>query len=68
MLLFFESQINSKETHNLKKIIEVVFTLMTSRYVIQPSKIVNINFFTLIPELDIHYSIKLFSLSNQKLS
>ena len=61
MIIYFESQINLKETHNLKKIIEVVLTLMTSRYVIQPSKIVKINFFKLIPELDIHYSIKSLS-------
>ena len=61
MITFFESQTNSKETHNLKKIIEVVLTLMMSRYVIQLSKIVKINFFTLIPELDIHYSINTFS-------
>ena len=33
---------------------------MTLRYVIQPSKIFKINFFKLIPELDIHYSIKSF--------
>ena len=61
MIIFFESQFNSKETYNLKKIIEVGLTLMTSLNVIQPSKIVKINFFTLIPELDIHYSIKSFS-------
>ena len=62
MIIFFKSQINSKETHNFKKKnTEGVFTLMTSRYVIQPSKIVKINFFTLNPELDIHYSIKSFS-------
>ena len=45
MIIFFVSQINSKETHNFKKIIEVVLTLMMSRYVIQSSKIVKINFF-----------------------
>ena len=61
MIIFFESQFNSKETYNLKKIIEVGLTLITSLFVIQPSKIVKINFFTLIPELDIHYSIKSFS-------
>ena len=61
MIIFFESQINSKETHNFKKVIEVVLTLMTSRYVSQPSKIVKINFFTLMPELDIHYPTKSFS-------
>ena len=61
MIIFFECQNNFKEAHNFKKIIEVVLTLVTSRYVIQPSKIVKINFFKLIPELDIHYSIKSFS-------
>ena len=57
MIIFFESHIDFEETHNLKKIIDVVLALMTSRYVIQPSKIVKINFFKLISELDIHYSI-----------
>ena len=57
MIISFESQINSKETHNFRKIIDVVLTLMTSRYVIQTSQIVKKNFFTLIPGLDIHYSI-----------
>ena len=58
MIIFFESHIYFKETHNFKKTIDVVLALlMTSRYVIQPSKIVKINFFKLISELDIHYSI-----------
>ena len=45
MLIFFESLINSKDTHIFfKKNMEVVLTFMTSRYVIQPSKILKKTF------------------------
>ena len=57
-LIFFKSKINLKETHTFTEIIEVILTLMTSRYVIKPSKIVKINFFILILYLDIQYYVK----------
>ena len=41
-------------------------TLMTSCYVIQSSKIVKINFFTLIPELDFQYSVIFFVIIKPK--
>ena len=45
------------------KIIEVIVTLLTLRYVIEASKIVKIIFFTLIPELDFQIFFHIFPLS-----